>query len=85
MYAPVIEIVVAMVIKAPHPPSLWSDSGVSAGVVDREEWNTINVFRSMKIGASETKKRLAPCQAVVIDRHFDFSNVSRECYKPIAI
>ena len=48
MYAPVIEIVVAMVIKAPHPPSLWSDSGVSAGVVDREEWNTINVFRSMK-------------------------------------
>ena len=36
------------------------------------------------IGASETKKRLAPCQAVVIDRHFDFSNVtcSRECYKP---
>lgn len=37
------------------------------------------------IGASETKKRLAPCQAVVIDRHFDFSNVSRECYKPIAI
>ena len=25
------------------------------------------------------------CQAVVIDRHFDFSNVSRECYKPIAI
>ena len=48
MYAPVIEIVVAMVIKAPHPPSLWSDSGVSAGVVDREQRNTINVFRSMK-------------------------------------
>ena len=38
MYAPVIEIVVAMVIKAPHPPSLWSDSGVSAEVVDREVW-----------------------------------------------
>ena len=57
---------------------------------NREELNTINVFRSMKrsinlLAQSETKKRLAPCQAVVIDRHFDFSNVSRECYKPIAI
>ena len=28
------------------------------------------------IGASETKKRLAPCQAVVIDRHFDFSKLA---------
>ena len=76
MYAPVIEIVVAMVIKAPHPPPLWSDSSVSAGVVDREECNTINVSQHEKkyqlIGASETKERLAPCQAVVIDRHFIF-------------